>query len=568
MVVVFSAYVATRRSVDWYQTYWDGASNASVNGVTPFEPASGSERYEAVICAGAADLNVGVKFKDKVAAGKFAAGLQRLFPNKTIATKHIYGDTVVGFRDSKCRMWLMKSSMSFNPGKIVTVLRSTGLTGPVTMIIPRYLEGFVNITPVYQTPTRSFYRIDQYTYPDTVTLYSSLAAPGYIQYMLILLSLVLVGLGASVAGAWVVSKPDPDQRLFNAVFYFPVALCIIGFLRLVFFDLVMYLPAVHLWLEFDPDYGNSYTVISFAFIGIIVAFIGIAIDYQVTISSLHRESKTPENEATRHLGRFRCLLIWVVLLELAVTGVVEGTAWLPYRMVPIAFGVMWLICITAIIYIYEKMGQIRLESGAIDKEWYESTVKELNETGARLASELGVQNRPIRIGFTDEDLAQMNVRHSPNGALTFSNYLINQMSPKEIEFIIARSLLDFRRRMFLHPELARFAGVLFFIPMISMPNRNSGMNFSLYAIFVLLVITAFAMSQEMSVSKYKKVLECTGDYKTALQAMVKLTGYATRDLSDFEIEEFVVENNNTANLHKAAMELGMAQVDKYSSVSR
>ncbi len=236
-------------------------------------------------------------------------------------------------------------------------------------------------------------------------------------------------------------------------------------------------------------------------------------------------------------------------------------------MITAVIGFIWLICVVGQIYTYQKNGQIRLESGAIDMEWYASTVKGLNETGARLASELGVQRRLIRIGFTDEDFAQMNIRNSPNGTFTLSNYLVNQLSPKEIEFIIARNLVDFRRRMFFYPELARFAGGLYFIPISTITYRNYRLTFSLFAISALIILVYIVMSQEMSVSKYKKVLECTGDYKTALQAMAKLTGYATRDLSELEIAEFVVDNKNAANLHKAALELGMAKIDKYSAIS-
>jgi hypothetical protein len=568
VLVIFSAYVYAHRTVGWYEIFQSGKKEASERGLMERSP-SKPNNFVAVITASAADLNVGVEFRNRVIAKRFAAKLQRMYPDSNIESTVKHGITAVGFRDSRSSMFQLQSEMSFSPGNIVAGLRSIGDTGSVTLIMPRYLEGFINVIPLYQTRTESFYRLDQYANPDPIELVASLTAPVYKQYMLALLLLVLVGLSACVAGAWVVSKPEPDLLLLSKICYFPLAICMFGFFRLIFFERVMYLPAVDIWYMFDPHTGNSLAIIAAAFSGLVLAFSGCAATYYFTVSNMRRTSPAPENDFTLHFRKMKWLVHWAVVSGSVLVFMLAGTPWLSYKMVPAAFVVFWIIFVIPMIILYEKIGRVRFETGLVDMDWYARTNYSLNETGTRLASNMGVQNRPVLIGLNDSDYKKMIIRYSPAGTITLSVYLLKQLTSSEIEFLIARSLVLYRKRWFTHPEFSRWFTMLNGMPVyIGLINRNVWLLVVFQLVFVSVIISTSSISDdEVSVSDYKKALACTGDLRTALQATAKSSGLVSRDLSDFEAEELILDNKNMANLHKAALELGMAKDDKYPVIS-
>lgn len=211
-----------------------------------------------------------------------------------------------------------------------------------------------------------------------------------------------------------------------------------------------------------------------------------------------------------------------------------------------------------------KQQQMRLLSGTVDREWYDTNTGKLNQIASRLASDLRFPTIQVEIGLKDNDYELLDISCHINGKINISARIVNEYSFDEIEFLLACSMSNFHKYKFNDPAIYPYIFALFClatIPFLLVVHQGMQPFYYFGAAYVcfILTITSFEGTTWItSISNYKKILACTRNYEAAKSAYFKMSCLKTGDLQGEELDQFIIQYAHLQPVRKAAEELGLA----------
>lgn len=98
-----------------------------------------------------------------------------------------------------------------------------------------------------------------------------------------------------------------------------------------------------------------------------------------------------------------------------------------------------LMFATAYSYIaaIKKQEQVRLTSGLIDKEWYDTKTKELNNIANDISSNFNIPKIKVRINLTNYCFGCYSIDYESKDLISIAISIVNEFTRSEIEFLLA-----------------------------------------------------------------------------------------------------------------------------------
>ncbi len=246
---------------------------------------------------------------------------------------------------------------------------------------------------------------------------------------------------------------------------------------------------------------------------------------------ISNKPKAPHNAATLKFNRIQTgifcgFLIAFVLLIL--TGIILRVSESGRY---VSLFLLFVLSIYLIVWINKKQQQVRLQSGAVDIEWYDTNTAKLNETASRLASNLGLPGIQVEIGLKDSDFEVLGINCVINNKISVNARLVNEFTDNEIEFLLACSMFNYNRHKFNDPILLPFIYMLCIIVAIPFYLLFELKHQALYCfssaniLFVFTGLRSIRPCWQTSAAKYRKILAYTKNDEAAKSAFYKISGF-------------------------------------------